>query len=70
MPVTNPSRGRLKPHLRKTRAGRWHVFYRDRYGHEFGAAQVSFMTSRSTMAKAAQDWAANRNARIVAGCRA
>lgn len=66
MPTMNPGRGRLKPHLRKIRSGIWVRFFRDLDGHQFGGTQVSWMTANSKDAKAAAEWCANRNARIIA----
>lgn len=69
MSAFNPGRGKLKPHLRKLRSGIWAMLYRDRDGHLFGAAQVSFMTSHSKRAQAAREWAAYLNSRRLANIR-
>lgn len=61
MLVTDPGRGKLKPHLRKLRSGTWAVFYRDKDGHLFGVTQVSFMTSHSNAAHSARLWADSHN---------
>lgn len=65
MPVTNPGRGKLKPHLRKLRSGIWAVFYRDKYGHEVVVTQVSFMTATSGRARSARAWCIWMNAKTL-----
>lgn len=66
MPTMNPGRGKLKPHLRKTRSGIWVRFFRDRDGRQFGVAQVSWMTAHSKDAVEAAVWCAILNARTLA----
>lgn len=65
MATKNPGRGRLKPHLVKTRTGIWRAMFRDEAGHIWSRLEVTFMTENSRLAKEALLWADRRNARIL-----
>lgn len=69
MATKNPGKGRLKPHLVKTRTGIWRVMFRDEAGDVWSRLEVAFMTENSRLAKEALIWADRRNARIIANQR-
>lgn len=62
-----PASKRYRPHLKITGLGLWTVFWWDsKYGRLLNRTQVPFMTANSEATRRAQEWAASRNARVVA----